>query len=264
MIDRHAEVRPEAVLPAAGGRRLSNQIGRAFRGTFGAKTGLRTIVRSVAAQMLAAGATPESVERALETCVLDHPARLGCGSDSLLTGKLHSMALVALACECVGDVARPDGGVVSSSGTRTRRSATPRSRGNTTRQTRAQVVLIVEPDESSRAALRLLLESDGYTVVATSGADDAVAIIDSTRIGLVVTEMYITGRVARCLLPMIAGSASRRRARVLVYTRHGQTTDREWAAANGASGYVLKRSGATRLLAVVERLAGRDGGRDVT
>jgi len=253
--EQHAQNDAQAILPAASGRRLSNQIGRAFRGTFGAKTGLRTIIRSVAAEMLAAGATKESVARALETCVLDHPARADCDSHSLVSGTLHSTVLVELASECVADVARSDGETVNSAREPATGSAAPLARGSTRRRTKERIVLVVEPDEASRAELRMLLERNGYTVVATSAADDAVALIDSTRIGLVVTEMYLKSGVTPCLLPMIAGSASRRRAKVLVYTRHGQARDREWAAANGASGYVLKRNGAARLLEVVQQLA---------
>ena len=119
------------------------------------------------------------------------------------------------------------------------------------------VVLIVDPDEAARAELRSLLEQSGYTVVATSAADAAVVIMDGARIGLVVTEMYLASGTAACLLPMIAHSASRRRAKVLAYTQHGHAKDRHWAAAHGASGYVLKRNGAARLLAVVGRLAPR-------
>ncbi len=122
---------------------------------------------------------------------------------------------------------------------------------------RDPVVLIVDPDEAAPAELRALLERSGYTVVATSAADAAVAIMDGARIGLVVTEMYLASGTAACLLPMIARSASRRRARVLAYTQHGRAKDRHWAAAHGASGYVLKRNGAARLLAVVGRLAPR-------
>ena len=125
------------------------------------------------------------------------------------------------------------------------------------RRTNDPIVLIVDPDEAARAELRSLLERNGYTVVATSAADAAVAIMDSARIGLVVTEIYLESVTARCLLPMIAGSVSRRRAKVLAYTRHGYVKDRRWAAAHGASGYVLKRNGAARLLDVVGRLAPR-------
>src|SRR5260370_78549 len=58
--------RLDQVLPDAAARRLSNQIARAYRGTYGARTGLRTIVRSVARQMLNAGSPPEVVSRVIE------------------------------------------------------------------------------------------------------------------------------------------------------------------------------------------------------
>lgn len=250
-----------AAISLASERRLANQIGRAFRGTFGAKIGLRTIMRSVAAEMLATGASAESVTRALEMCVLHHPARIDADSHTFVAGASHSTTLVQLACECIADAAGSAGEAVTSRGKAAKRSAVPANRRATRRRTKDRIVLVVDPDDAPRGALRTLLERHGYTVVATSGADDAVAIMDSTRIGLVVTEMYLDGATARCLLPMIAGSVSRRRAKVLAYTRHGQAGDREWAVANGANGYVLKRNGAARVLEVVQRLAPPRSGR---
>ena len=64
----------EAVVPDAAARRLSNQVTRAYRGTYGARTGLRTLVRSVSVQMLRAGSPPEAVARALADFVLNCPA----------------------------------------------------------------------------------------------------------------------------------------------------------------------------------------------
>ena len=98
--ERNAHENFPAVLPAASGRRLSSQIGRAFRGTFGAKTGLRTLMQSIAAKMLADGVTEHDIAHTFETCVMQHPARSGCDSHSLISGKAHSAVLVELAHEC--------------------------------------------------------------------------------------------------------------------------------------------------------------------
>jgi hypothetical protein len=95
-----------AGLPTASGRRLSNQIGRAFHGTFGAMTGLQILMRSVAAEMLAAGASEQCVAQALEACVMNHPARTDRDSSSLMSGRSRSAAFVALANECIAAVAR--------------------------------------------------------------------------------------------------------------------------------------------------------------
>ena len=117
-----------------------------------------------------------------------------------------------------------------------------------------RTVLIVEPDAGTRAELRATLEGDGYTVIATSGGDDALAIINNPRIKLVVTELYLHNRKSYCLLQAICAPRPARRAKVLAYTRHGRETDRAWAAASGADGYVLKKNGAARLLEVAGKL----------
>lgn len=120
-----------------------------------------------------------------------------------------------------------------------------------------RTVLVVEPDADARAELRATLEADGYIVIATSGGDDALALIDNPRINLVVTELYVRNRKSRCLLHAICAPSPARRAKVLAYTRHGRGTDRAWAAAAGADAYVLKKNGAARLLEVAGKLGRR-------
>lgn len=120
-----------------------------------------------------------------------------------------------------------------------------------------RTVLVVEPDADARAELRATLEAEGYTVIATSGGDDALALIDNPRIDLVVTELYVGNRKSRCLLHAICAPPPARRAKVLAYTRHGRGTDRAWAGASGADAYVLKKNGAARLLEVAGKLGNR-------
>jgi CheY-like chemotaxis protein len=117
-----------------------------------------------------------------------------------------------------------------------------------------RTVLIVEPDAAERAQLRTTLEADGYTVIATSGGDDALSIIDNPRINLVVTELYLGNRKSRCLLNAICAPSPGRRAKVMAYTQYGRARDRAWAAASGADAYVLKKNGAARLLEVAGKL----------
>lgn len=93
------------VLSAAAQRRMSNQLARAYRGTYGARTGWRTIVRSVARQMLTAGSSAESVSHVFESYVMNHPAGFGADPRNIVTGKNHSQMLVEVAQQCVADVA---------------------------------------------------------------------------------------------------------------------------------------------------------------
>ncbi len=119
----------------------------------------------------------------------------------------------------------------------------------------ARTILIVEPDDTSRSALRSALEGDGYKVVSTTSAVDALSVVDTPGINLIVTELYLGSGKDRCLLHTIRESSATKRPRVLAYTRHGSAKDRAWAIAEGASGYVLKKNGEARLLEVAGRLS---------
>jgi DNA-binding response OmpR family regulator len=125
------------------------------------------------------------------------------------------------------------------------------------RSNAARTVLIVEPDADARSALRNTFEREGYTVVATGGAADALSLLDAPEIKLVVTELYLGNGQDTCLLHTIRKVPARDATRVLAYTQHGRSKDRAWAIAEGADGYVLKKNGEARLLAVAGRLSRR-------
>ena len=86
-------------------RRLSNQIGRAFRGTYGAEAGLRELLCDTARDLLAKGATQRSVQHALEQCVVAHPDRPE-GPRKPMSDASDFATLVTLTHECVADAAR--------------------------------------------------------------------------------------------------------------------------------------------------------------
>jgi hypothetical protein len=83
-------------------RRLRNQVGRAYRGTYGARTGLRTLARQFAVRLIEAGWVPESVSSALARVVLEHSAA-NQGARNLLTGVTLSTTLVELTQRSVAD-----------------------------------------------------------------------------------------------------------------------------------------------------------------
>ncbi len=93
-----------AGLPPAAAQRVSNQVGRAFRGTYGAKTGLRSLVRGLAAPMLASGTLPETVIQAFQKIVLEHPARVVGDPRNVVTGVLQSDMLMEVIRDCVSAV----------------------------------------------------------------------------------------------------------------------------------------------------------------
>lgn len=113
----------DGVLPRADTRRLSNQIARVYRGTFGARTGLQTIVRMIARQALSTGASPGDIARAFELQVLSHAAHLAAEGRGDGAADLQSQSLIELTQQCVADVAREI--LVDRSGVEPFRPSTP-------------------------------------------------------------------------------------------------------------------------------------------
>jgi hypothetical protein len=94
---------PEAIVPKAARRRLSNQVARAYRGTYGARTGLRTLVRAMSVQMLRAGSSPEAIARALSDVALKCPVVVGLPATR--NDAVDASALPALISEYSSEVA---------------------------------------------------------------------------------------------------------------------------------------------------------------
>jgi hypothetical protein len=97
--------RLEQALPPAAARRLSNQIARAYRGTYGAETGLRAIVRQAGRQMLLIGWSPDTVMRVLEQHIREHPATRAADARTRAPGRLTSGILIDLTRQCMADLA---------------------------------------------------------------------------------------------------------------------------------------------------------------
>jgi hypothetical protein len=91
----------DSALTDAASRRMANQLARAYRGTFGARTGLRIIVLPLARQMIRGGVSPDTANDVLERCVLDHPSRITGDAQPPMEGAAHSEMLIDLMHECV-------------------------------------------------------------------------------------------------------------------------------------------------------------------
>jgi CheY-like chemotaxis protein len=118
----------------------------------------------------------------------------------------------------------------------------------------SKTILLVHDDSDSIERLRPRLEIAGYTVVDAGDAATAMALLNKSEIGLVVTELYLPTGTQRCLVRAIREAKHLRRTRVIAYTTHGRQEDRDWARSCRAEGYVITRSGEERLLSVVDSL----------
>jgi hypothetical protein len=92
-----------SVLTDQSRRRLANQVARAYRGTYGARTGLRSLGRLVALRMIGEGWSSEAVTAALARVVLDHSGAAGDEHKNLVTGETRSTELVEVMRRSVAD-----------------------------------------------------------------------------------------------------------------------------------------------------------------
>jgi hypothetical protein len=90
-------------------RRLDNQIKRAYQHTYGARTGLRALVRQGTREMLAAGASSDLIREAFAQCVSNASTTPG-EKHSVLTGESESVTLTELMLTWVEEVCSPTEG----------------------------------------------------------------------------------------------------------------------------------------------------------
>src|SRR5690349_9579397 len=118
----------------------------------------------------------------------------------------------------------------------------------------SNTILLVQSGDDSLPRFRMLLEGKGYTVVQATDAATAMDIVYRSKIGLVVTDLYLRLGTCRCVARVMGASPALRRTKLLAYTAHGKRKDRDWAQRIGADGYVITRSGEDRFLTVVDHL----------
>jgi CheY-like chemotaxis protein len=118
-------------------------------------------------------------------------------------------------------------------------------------------VLVVDDDADERIGTMALLAGDGCAVVAESNGDAAVRHARSSLTLLLVSELYIPCAEGACIVAVLKGDRNRLpRLQVLVYTRHTDARDREWALAAGCDAIVDKSAAPGVLVREARRLEG--------
>ncbi len=93
----------------------------------------------------------------------------------------------------------------------------------------ADVVLIVDADADTREILSLALTRAGYRVIAAADGDEAVALLSSEPVSLVIADLYVRTGEERCLLRWLRLQQAYMRTPVIAYTARLSPRDYEWA-----------------------------------
>ena len=119
-------------------------------------------------------------------------------------------------------------------------------------------ILIADDDADVRALIAGLLERAGYAVLSATDGREALRVLHSRRPGLVVLDVSMPGMDGWQALERIREISD---VPVLMLTASGDELDRVRGLRGGADDYVTKPFGRQELLARVEALLRRAGGR---
>lgn len=121
-------------------------------------------------------------------------------------------------------------------------------------------VLIVDDDSSTRAGLKIVLETAGVTVSTVSDLDGAWDALSKDRFDLVLADLSLSGAAGREGLALVARAREGRlKTPIVVFTAHGSETVRAEALACGANDLWSKSLPIEELIDRVLRY-GRDDG----
>lgn len=117
----------------------------------------------------------------------------------------------------------------------------------------AKVVLVVDPDEDTRAILGAALEAAGYQPLLASDAGQAFVLANAAPISLLITEAATLGTPD--LPSALRGNAALARVPMIVYSSRALPGDVERALLAGASEVLVKPVRYRTILSLVARLA---------
>jgi DNA-binding response OmpR family regulator len=105
-----------------------------------------------------------------------------------------------------------------------------------------QRVLVVDDNQDIRDLVVHFLSADGFHVFSASNGDEALAILKSNTVNLVLLDVMMPGKSGLEVLAEIRGNSNRaiRDLPVMMITAKSSTDDIDLALATGANSYVIK------------------------
>lgn len=113
-------------------------------------------------------------------------------------------------------------------------------------------ILCTEDDPDTRDLIKLVLGGEGYEVITTDSAEQALRLVQLESFDLYLIDNWMPG---------LSGDELTRKIReydsetpILFYSGAAQDSDKESARASGAQGYLVKPAGVDELIDEVARL----------
>ncbi|HKC18854.1 MAG TPA: response regulator [Candidatus Dormibacteraeota bacterium] len=103
-----------------------------------------------------------------------------------------------------------------------------------------QFILVVEDNPANQMLVQAVLEIDGYRVVVTASANEAVEQIRRETPDLILMDVQLPGQDGLSFTRQLKADAATANIPVVALTAHAMSGDRDLALEAGCSGYIAK------------------------
>lgn len=117
-------------------------------------------------------------------------------------------------------------------------------------------ILVVDDNPLNLKLIRLVLEAGGYGVVAAGDAERALAVLETLRPALILTDLQLPGMDGYRLTALVKADPAQAGVPVIALTSYAMKGDAERARAAGCDGYVTKPIDGDAVCALLAELLG--------
>lgn len=114
-------------------------------------------------------------------------------------------------------------------------------------------ILVVDDSSVSRHLLSYTLKREGHHVIALAEGCEALRLLNTATIDLVIADLNMPGMNGIALLKSMRASERTRYVQLLMLTSSGSDLDRQAAQEAGVSGFLTKPASSRDLLAAVNQ-----------
>ena len=115
-------------------------------------------------------------------------------------------------------------------------------------------ILVVDDEEDILELVRIILESEGYTVVTATSGEEALRLVESWKPSLVILDVVLPGVSGLDVCRQLRWNPRTHSVKVALFTALGTEVDMRLGAGDKADAYVLKPFREADLLRVVNDL----------
>ncbi|WP_269586084.1 response regulator [Roseibium sp. Sym1] len=115
-------------------------------------------------------------------------------------------------------------------------------------------VLTVDDSKTMRDMVRFTLSGVGFDVVEAQDGVQALSLLDSTKVDLIITDINMPNMDGVTLVKRVRGGSNHRGVPILVLTTEGGDAKKAEGKAAGATGWIVKPFTPDKLVQVVNKV----------